>query len=76
MSSGSSWTNNDTVRANAVCSCGATTCIRTSLTEANSGRRFICCTDGCGLLRWIEPPVSCPRCERILPSLLRRRIQI
>ncbi|MFS7907771.1 hypothetical protein Hanom_Chr01g00075231 [Helianthus anomalus] len=61
MSSGSSWTSNDNVRSNAVCSCGAATCIRTSWTEANPGRRFLCCTDGCGLLRWIEPPVSCPR---------------
>ncbi|KAF5781350.1 hypothetical protein HanRHA438_Chr11g0495531 [Helianthus annuus] len=71
MSSGSSWTSNATVRSNAVCSCGAATCIRTSWTEANPGRRFLCCTDGCGLLRWIEPPISCPGCERILPSLLR-----
>ncbi|KAF5803708.1 hypothetical protein HanXRQr2_Chr06g0274621 [Helianthus annuus] len=71
MASDSWWTSNVIVRSNVVCSYGAATCIRTSWTEANPGRRFLCCTDGCGLLRWIEPPVSCPRCERILPSLLR-----
>ncbi|MFS7942521.1 hypothetical protein Hanom_Chr06g00489331 [Helianthus anomalus] len=43
MSSNSSWTSNATVRSNAVCSCGAATCIRTSWTEANPGRRFLCC---------------------------------
>ncbi|MFS7937430.1 hypothetical protein Hanom_Chr05g00427421 [Helianthus anomalus] len=30
-------------RSNAVCSCGAATCIRTSCVEANPGRRFFCC---------------------------------
>ncbi|MFS8019805.1 hypothetical protein Hanom_Chr15g01408001 [Helianthus anomalus] len=81
MASSSSWTSNAIVCSNAVCSCGAATCIRASWTEANSGDVFfvvsVLCflitfqTDGYGLLRWIEPPVSCPKCERILPSLLR-----
>ncbi|MFS7934745.1 hypothetical protein Hanom_Chr05g00395311 [Helianthus anomalus] len=62
MAAATSWTSNSSGRTNAVCSCGAATCIRTSCTEANPGRRFLYC--------WINPPISCPRCERLIPSLL------
>ncbi|MFS7938123.1 hypothetical protein Hanom_Chr05g00435731 [Helianthus anomalus] len=46
--------------------------VRTLCTEANPGRRFLCCisTNGCGMLRWIDSPISCPRCERLLTSQL------
>ncbi|KAM0002549.1 hypothetical protein Hdeb2414_s0323g00867921 [Helianthus debilis subsp. tardiflorus] len=71
MATSSSWTINMTARSNALCSCGASICIRTSWTEANPGRHFLCCSDKCGLLRWLEPPVSCPRCERVVRALLR-----
>ncbi|KAJ0493688.1 hypothetical protein HanIR_Chr12g0588961 [Helianthus annuus] len=71
MAIASSWTSNTTGRSDAVCSYGASTCIRTSWTEANLGRSFICCSDGCGWLHWIGPPISCPRCERLIPSLLK-----
>ncbi|MFS8033978.1 hypothetical protein Hanom_Chr17g01575841 [Helianthus anomalus] len=70
MATTSLWNSTTSGRSNVVCSCGAASCIRTSCREANLGRRFLCCTDGCGLLRWIDPPISCPRCERLLPSLL------
>ncbi|MFS8001656.1 hypothetical protein Hanom_Chr13g01192891 [Helianthus anomalus] len=61
MAAASSWNSTTSGRSNAVCSCGVATCIRTSCTEANLGRRFLCC---------IDHPISCPRCEKLLPSLL------
>ncbi|MFS8001663.1 hypothetical protein Hanom_Chr13g01192961 [Helianthus anomalus] len=70
MAAASSWNSTTSGRSNVVCSYGAATCIITLCTEANPGRRFLWYTDGCGLLRWINPPISCPRCERLLPSLL------
>ncbi|MFS7939376.1 hypothetical protein Hanom_Chr05g00451071 [Helianthus anomalus] len=48
MAAASSWNSTTSGRSNALCSCGAATCIRTSCTEANRGRGFLCCTDGCG----------------------------
>ncbi|MFS7947616.1 hypothetical protein Hanom_Chr06g00550361 [Helianthus anomalus] len=39
----SSWNSTSICRSNAVCSRGAATCIRISCTEANPGRRFLCC---------------------------------
>ncbi|KAM0019037.1 hypothetical protein Hdeb2414_s0026g00680851 [Helianthus debilis subsp. tardiflorus] len=43
MAAASSWNSTTSGRSNALCSCGAATCIRTSCTEANRGRRFLCC---------------------------------
>ncbi|MFS7893964.1 hypothetical protein Hanom_Chr00s001245g01677851 [Helianthus anomalus] len=37
-------------------------------TSNTSGRSNV--TDWCGLLRWIDAPISCPKCERLVPSLL------
>ncbi|MFS8024052.1 hypothetical protein Hanom_Chr16g01458691 [Helianthus anomalus] len=71
MAVASSWTSNTTGRSNALYPCGVATCIRTSWTEASTRRTFLCCSDMCGLLCWIEPPISCPRCERVVPSLFR-----
>ncbi|KAL8255811.1 hypothetical protein R6Q59_030878 [Mikania micrantha] len=43
-SSGSTSTSSKSyAKSKLQCSCGAATCIRVSWTEANPGRRFICC---------------------------------
>ncbi|KAF5818095.1 hypothetical protein HanXRQr2_Chr02g0060821 [Helianthus annuus] len=69
MAASSSHTST-TTHSNAICSCGTSTCIRTSWTKANPRRRFLCCSDNYGWLHWIEPQSTCPRCERVVPALL------
>ncbi|KAF5755512.1 putative transcription factor GRF family [Helianthus annuus] len=41
-----------------VCTCGASTQLRTSLTTQNPGRRFHRCNkpSSCGFVAWAEPP--------------------
>ncbi|KAF5802731.1 putative transcription factor GRF family [Helianthus annuus] len=64
--------------SNFICSCGAATCYKLSRTEANPNRRFLCCKQECGFIRWADTPSSssapsssCHGCDKVIPVLLR-----
>ncbi|KAL8556560.1 hypothetical protein ACS0TY_004131 [Phlomoides rotata] len=65
-----------TVEGNVACYCGKKALIRTSWTDQNPGRRFLCCVnsrrrEGCVFWKW-EDPEMCMRSKMIIPGLLRR----
>ncbi|CAI9087491.1 OLC1v1021567C1 [Oldenlandia corymbosa var. corymbosa] len=57
------------------CYCGKASKLRTSWTDANPGRRFLCCkkygrSSGCGFFQWYDKPM-CEQSTWVIPSLLR-----
>ncbi|XP_062089068.1 uncharacterized protein LOC133795630 [Humulus lupulus] len=65
------------------CDCGFEAVQRTSWTIDNAGRRFYGCprykrnvNDGCGFLRWIDPPTNIPRFRNDVGGLFRRLDEI
>ena len=52
--------------------CGRSESVVTYWTDINPGRRFWCCRQRCGFLRWFDPPM-CARWIEIIPGLLRAR---
>ncbi|KAG5618107.1 hypothetical protein H5410_017931 [Solanum commersonii] len=62
--------------ANVLCQCGVVVEMKTSWTQSNSRRRFLCCKTskargGCGYFRWYDDEMSAQD-RRVIWGLLKR----